>query len=293
MCPLLFFAHWIHTFFLYTTPPIIPVLLLIKKDYLSAKRLKSKWPEFVTKRCNLPERNEEETVATWEQILKCCYINVEKKIERIERGDARKAIFSISAPGLFPSFVFASDVLYFSSEPVCLFVISSYDGTRKWKRWIYCAACKFLSNAIVRNKKISCRNCGKCGRPRIAFYLRLSYPDFSLHILNIPQFLYIQSFIHNHIVSVSKICLCLRIYVQRWCADFFEFFYYDGSVAGFLKFKSFKIFNIAAVIFGRFVTDSLAFSTSIPLSEWQRSKFQSRWLSSWWRRGKHQISTKT
>ncbi len=67
----------------------------IKKDYLSAKRLKSKWPEFVTKRCNLPERNEEETAATWEQILKCCYINVEKKIERIERGEARKAILAI------------------------------------------------------------------------------------------------------------------------------------------------------------------------------------------------------
>lgn len=54
----------------------------IKKDYLEMKRLPSKMPEFFTKRLNLPERNEEETVTKWENILACCYENIEEKTPR-------------------------------------------------------------------------------------------------------------------------------------------------------------------------------------------------------------------
>ena len=38
--------------------------------------------EFLTKRMNLPARNEEITVAKWEDILRACYSDVENKIER-------------------------------------------------------------------------------------------------------------------------------------------------------------------------------------------------------------------
>ncbi|WP_373124893.1 terminase large subunit domain-containing protein [Blautia producta] len=54
----------------------------IKKDYLEMKKLPSKMPEFFTKRLNLPERNEEETVTKWENILACCYEDLEKKTPR-------------------------------------------------------------------------------------------------------------------------------------------------------------------------------------------------------------------
>lgn len=41
----------------------------IERDYLEMKRLSSKRPEFMTKRMNLPDRNDEVTVASWEDIL--------------------------------------------------------------------------------------------------------------------------------------------------------------------------------------------------------------------------------
>lgn len=42
----------------------------------------SKKPEFFTKRLNLPERNEEETVTKWENILACCYEDIVAKTPR-------------------------------------------------------------------------------------------------------------------------------------------------------------------------------------------------------------------
>ena len=38
----------------------------------------------------------------------------------------------------------------------------------------------------------------------------------------------------------------------------------DDSGIGSFRFRSFRILSIAAVIFGRLVTDSFGFSTSIP-----------------------------
>lgn len=61
----------------------MPILAAeIKKEYLEMKRLPSKRPEFLTKRMNLPARLEEETVTSWENILRCCYEDIERKTPR-------------------------------------------------------------------------------------------------------------------------------------------------------------------------------------------------------------------
>ena len=54
----------------------------VEKDYLEAKRISSKWPEFMTKRMCLPERSEEHAVTSWENILRACYRDTERKIPR-------------------------------------------------------------------------------------------------------------------------------------------------------------------------------------------------------------------
>lgn len=54
----------------------------ILHDYLEMKKLPSKKPEFLTKRLNLPARNEEQTVASWDNILRCSYSDIERKIPR-------------------------------------------------------------------------------------------------------------------------------------------------------------------------------------------------------------------
>ncbi len=66
--------------------PSLPYMKTLKDnmmlDYLEMKKFPSKKPEFMTKRMNLPQRNEDETVTTWENILKASYKDVENKIER-------------------------------------------------------------------------------------------------------------------------------------------------------------------------------------------------------------------
>lgn len=54
----------------------------IHADYLEMKELPSKRPEFMTKRMNLPARNEEQTVASWDNIMRCCYSDIKRKIPR-------------------------------------------------------------------------------------------------------------------------------------------------------------------------------------------------------------------
>ena len=51
-------------------------------DYKEMLKMPSKKAEFLTKRMNLPARNEDVTVASWENIQRACYIDIEKKIER-------------------------------------------------------------------------------------------------------------------------------------------------------------------------------------------------------------------
>ncbi len=54
----------------------------ILHDYMEMKKLPSKKPEFLTKRLNLPARNEEQTVASWPNILRCSYSDIKRKIPR-------------------------------------------------------------------------------------------------------------------------------------------------------------------------------------------------------------------
>lgn len=51
----------------------------IMKDYLEMKKLPSKRAEFITKRMNMPEREDEITVASWDDILKTTYDDIELK----------------------------------------------------------------------------------------------------------------------------------------------------------------------------------------------------------------------
>jgi phage terminase large subunit-like protein len=58
----------------------MPVLAsTIKKDYAEMKRLPSKRAEFITKRMNLPERDNEIQVASWKDILYTTYSDIELK----------------------------------------------------------------------------------------------------------------------------------------------------------------------------------------------------------------------
>jgi len=54
----------------------------IIKDYLKMQKQKSYRVEFYSKRMNLPQQDNEETVVEWELILKASYIDEEKEIER-------------------------------------------------------------------------------------------------------------------------------------------------------------------------------------------------------------------
>lgn len=60
--------------------PVLEAQIL--KEYLEMQKLPSKRPEFLTKRLNWPARNEEETVTTWNNILRCCYEDIERKTPR-------------------------------------------------------------------------------------------------------------------------------------------------------------------------------------------------------------------
>lgn len=61
----------------------LPILAAqIRNDYIAQKKISSKRAEFLTKRMNLPARKEEETVTTWNNVLRCCYEDIVKKTPR-------------------------------------------------------------------------------------------------------------------------------------------------------------------------------------------------------------------
>lgn len=106
----------------------------IMQDYLEMQKLPSKKPEVLTKRFNMPARNEEETVATWENILRCCYLDIKKKTPRPTpdtRG--RQAILSIDY----------ADVRDFASAGV----LTEKDGEYIWRQhtWV-CEQSPFLDS---------------------------------------------------------------------------------------------------------------------------------------------------
>lgn len=68
----------------------------IKADYVDMKMLPSKRAEFVTKRMNLPDRNEEETVTSWNNILRCCYDDIKlKTLRQTNEQKGKNAIIGI------------------------------------------------------------------------------------------------------------------------------------------------------------------------------------------------------
>lgn len=54
----------------------------IMKDYIEQQMLPSKRPEFIAKRMNLKTTLEEQAVTSWNNILRCCYEDIEKKTPR-------------------------------------------------------------------------------------------------------------------------------------------------------------------------------------------------------------------
>ena len=66
--------------------PSLPYSPILKDnmmvDYLEMKKFPSKRSEFMTKRMNIPKRNEEETITSWDNILRASFEDKEKKIER-------------------------------------------------------------------------------------------------------------------------------------------------------------------------------------------------------------------
>ncbi|MFQ9581884.1 MAG: terminase large subunit domain-containing protein [Blautia hansenii] len=114
----------------------------IQADYLEMKELSSKRPEFVTKRMNLPARNEEQTVASWENILRCCYTDIEGRTPRPSPNTKGKlAIIAIDY----------ADVRDFASAGV----LTEEEGEYLWQQhtWI-CSESPYLKSIkfpIIQN----------------------------------------------------------------------------------------------------------------------------------------------
>ena len=114
----------------------------IKHDYLEMQILPSKRPEFVTKRMNWPDRNNEETVTSWDNILRCCYTDVKRKILRdVPDTQGKMAIVAFDY----------ADIRDFASTGV----LTEQDGEFVWKQhtWI-CEQSPFFKSIkfpIVQN----------------------------------------------------------------------------------------------------------------------------------------------
>lgn len=106
----------------------------ILQDYLEMQKLGSKRPEFMTKRMNLPARNEEQTVTSWENILRCCYSDIKHKTPR-EIPDTRNKLAVIG--------IDYADVRDFASAGI----LTEKDGEYVWIQhtWI-CSRSPFLSS---------------------------------------------------------------------------------------------------------------------------------------------------
>lgn len=121
----------------------MPVLAnQIKHDYLEMQVLASKRPEFMTKRMNWPDRNDEETVTSWDNILRCCYLDIKRKIPRIvPETKGKMAILAFDY----------ADVRDFASAGV----LTEENGEFIWKQhtWI-CEQSPFLASIkfpIIQN----------------------------------------------------------------------------------------------------------------------------------------------
>lgn len=106
----------------------------ILHDYLEMLELPSKRAEFITKRMNLSGRNDEETVTSWNNILRCCYEDIKEKTPR-KTADTknRPAILAIDY----------ADVRDFASAGV----LTEVDGEYIWRQhtWV-CAESPFFKS---------------------------------------------------------------------------------------------------------------------------------------------------
>lgn len=106
----------------------------ILHDYLEMLELPSKRMEFITKRMNLSGRNDEDTVTSWDNILRCCYQDIKEKIPR-DTPDTknRSAIIAIDY----------ADVRDFASAGV----LTEVDGEYIWRQhtWV-CAQSPFFKS---------------------------------------------------------------------------------------------------------------------------------------------------
>lgn len=113
----------------------MPVLAhQILQEYIEMQKLPSKRPEFITKRMNLPDRNDEQTVASWDNILRCCYSDIKRKIPRpVPDTEGKMAILAIDY----------ADVRDFVSAGV----LTEENGEYIWKQhtWI-CSQSPFLKS---------------------------------------------------------------------------------------------------------------------------------------------------
>ena len=106
----------------------------ILHDYLEMLELPSKRAEFITKRMNLSGRNDEETVTSWANILRCCYDDIKEKIPRKTANTKnRPAILAIDY----------ADVRDFASAGV----LTEVDGEYIWRQhtWV-CAQSPFFKS---------------------------------------------------------------------------------------------------------------------------------------------------
>lgn len=118
--------------------PSLPFMPILKKqihdDYVEMKELPSKRPEFMTKRMNMPDRDDEVTVASWNDILHTTYDDIESKTPRSTPDlSNRSCVIGIDY----------ADIRDFASAG-CLFKV---DGEYIWrqKTWV-CANSPFFKS---------------------------------------------------------------------------------------------------------------------------------------------------
>ena len=112
----------------------------IMADYLEMKKIPSKRPEFITKRMNKPARKEEETVTTWQNVLRACYEGA--TMEELERKIPRKTPEVYRSPAVIG--IDYADIRDFASAGV---LTKTEDGEFVWRQhtWI-CADSPFLDS---------------------------------------------------------------------------------------------------------------------------------------------------
>ena len=112
----------------------------IMHDYLEMKKIPSKRAEFVTKRMNRAARKEEETVTSWQNVLRACYEG--ETMEELERRIPRITIDTKGQPAVIG--IDYADVRDFASAGT---LTKTDDGEWIWRQhtWI-CADSPFLES---------------------------------------------------------------------------------------------------------------------------------------------------